>query len=37
MCAKNKPAMIRNEAVLNGVPSELYTIEVFDEIPEYCK
>ena len=37
MYAKNKPAMKRNEAVLNELPDELYIIEANDKIPDNCK
>ena len=37
MCAENEPAMNRNEAVLNELPGELYTIETNDKIPDNCK
>ena len=33
---ENEPAMERNEAVLNDLPSELYTIESNDKIPDNC-
>ena len=36
MYAVNEPAMKRNEAVLNDWPSELYTIEANDTIPDNC-
>ena len=34
---ENEPAMKRNEAVLNELPGELYTIEANDKIPHNCK
>ena len=37
MYAKNEPAMKRNEAVLNNLPGELYTIGADDKIPDNCK
>ena len=37
MYDKNKPAMKRNEAVLNDLPGELYTIQADDKIPDNCK
>ena len=37
MYAENEPAMKRNEAVLNNLPGELYTIEAADKIPDSCK
>ena len=37
MFAENKPAMKQNEAVLNDLPGELYTIEANDKIPDNCK
>ena len=37
MYAENKPAMKRNEAVLNELPGELYIIEANDKIPDNCK
>ena len=37
MYTENKPAVKRNEAVLNNLPSELYTIEADDKIPDNCK
>ena len=37
MYTENKPAMKRNEAVLNNLPSELYTIEADDKILDNCK
>ena len=37
MFAENKPAMKQNEAVLNDLPDELYTIEANDKIPGNCK
>ena len=36
MYAVNEPAMKRNQAVLNDLPSELYTIEANDKIPDNC-
>ena len=33
---ENEPAMERNEAVLNDLPSELYTIEPNNKIPDNC-
>ena len=35
--AENEPAMKKNEAVLNELPGELYTIEANDKIPNNCK
>ena len=37
MYAENEPAISRNEAVLNNLPSEIYTIEADDKIPGNCK
>ena len=37
MYAENKPAMKRNDAVLNDLPGELYTIEAHDKIPDNYK
>ena len=37
MYAENEPALKRNEAVLNELPGELYTIEANDKIPDNCK
>ena len=37
MYAENESAMKRNEAVLNELPREHYTIEVNDKIPDNCK
>ena len=37
MHAKNDPAMKRNEAVVNDLPGQLYTIEDNDKIPDNCK
>ena len=37
MYAENKPAMKRNEAVLNELPGELYITEANDKIPDNCK
>ena len=37
ICAENEPAMKRNEAVLNNLPDELYTIKANDKIPVNCK
>ena len=37
MYAENDPAMKRNEAVLNELPGQLYTIEANDKIPDNCK
>ena len=37
MYAEIKPAMKRNEAVLNDLPGELYTIKANDKIPNYCR
>ena len=34
---ENEPAMKKNEAVLNELPGELYTIEANDKIPDNCK
>ena len=36
MYAENEPAIGRNEAVLNNLPGELYTIEADDKIPYNC-
>ena len=36
MYTENEPAMKRNEAVLNELPRELYTIEANDKIRDYC-
>ena len=33
MNAENEPAMKRNDAVLNNLPGELYTIVADDKIP----
>ena len=37
MYAENKSAMKRNDAVLNDLPGELYTIETDDKIPDNYK
>ena len=37
MYAMNEQAMKRNEAVLNNLPGELYTIEADDKILDNCK
>ena len=37
MYAENEPAIDRNEAVLNNLPPELYTMEADDKIPDNCK
>ena len=37
MYAENEPAIGRNEAVLNSVPSEVYIIEADNKIPNICK
>ena len=37
MYVENEPAMKRNEAVLNELHGELYTIEVNDKIQNNCK
>ena len=37
MYAENEPAISRNEAVLNNLPGEIYTIEADDKIPDNCK
>ena len=37
MYAENEQAMKRNEAVLNDLPGELYTIEANDKIPDNSK
>ena len=37
MYAENKPAMKRNETVLNELPGELYTTEAHYIIPGDCK
>ena len=36
MYAENEPAIERNDAVLNDLPCELYTIEADDKIPRNC-
>ena len=36
MYAENEPAIKRNEALLNALPGELYTIEADDKIPNNC-
>ena len=36
MYAENEPAIKRNDAVLNDLPGELYTIEADDKIPGNC-
>ena len=35
--AEKRPAISRNEAVLNNLPGELYTIEADDKTPDNCK
>ena len=35
--AEKDPAMKRNDAALNDLSTELYTIEVDDKIPDKCK
>ena len=37
MYTENKPAMERNEAVLNDFPGELYTVEADDKAADNCK
>ena len=37
MYAMNEQAMKRNEAVLDNLPGDLYTIEADDKIPDNCK
>ena len=37
MYAESEPAMKRNEAILNELPGELYTIVANDKIPDNCK
>ena len=37
MYAENEPATKRNDAVLNDLLGELYTIETDDKIPDNCK
>ena len=37
MYAENEPAIDRNEAFLNNLPGELYTIEADYKIPDNCK
>lgn len=37
MYAENEPAMGRNDAVLNDLPGELYTIEAHSKITDNCK
>ena len=34
---ENDPAVKKDDAVLNGLPGELYTIEDDVKIPDYCK
>ena len=34
MYTENEPAIDRNEAVLNNLPGELYTIEATDKNPD---
>ena len=34
---EKEPAMERNEAILNYLPSDLYTIDANDKIPDNCK
>ena len=37
MYEEDEPAIKRNDAVLNDLPGELYTIESGDKIPDNCK
>ena len=37
MYAENEPTIGRNDAVLNNLPGELYTIKADDKIPDNCK
>ena len=37
MFGGNEPAMKRNEAVLNNLPVELYTVGAKNKIPDNCK
>ena len=37
MYAENERAMKSNEAALNDLPGELYTIEANDKVPDICK
>ena len=37
MYAKNEPVMKRNDAVLNDLAGELYTMEAGDKISDNCK
>ena len=37
MYPENESAMKRNEAVLNYLPGELYTIDVNGKVPDNCK
>ena len=37
MLSENEPAVKRNEAVLNDVPGQLYTIEAYSKIQDNCK
>ena len=37
MYAENEPAMKKNEAVLNELPGEFYTIETNEKITDNCK
>ena len=37
MYMENEPVMKRNDAFLNDLPGELYTIEANDKIPDNCK
>ena len=35
--AENEPAMKKNEAALNNLPGEIYTIKANNKIPDNCK
>ena len=35
--AENEPPMKRNDAVINDLPGELYSIEADDKIPDNCR
>ena len=37
MYAEDEPAMKGNEAILNDLPGEVYTIEADDKVPDNCK
>ena len=37
MYAENEPAVERNEAVLNDLPGELYTVQADHKVPDNCK